>query len=120
MRKFIISTALIFICFLSRAQEFIQTKWLDVGTWNNYSKTLDWEQRKNCDVGFLLQGNTIIANDYAKSTYYTYETINDTPPSFSWKALDEKRRECRILMKFFEDYTYFIVMYDNFCYRYVY
>jgi hypothetical protein len=120
MRKFIITAVLVLTCLFSKAQTTIQSKFLDVGTWNEYTQTWDWEKRKYCDVGFFLQGNTIVANDYAKSSYYTYETINDTPPSFSWKALDEKRKECRIIMKFFEGYSYFIVMYDNFCYRYVY
>lgn len=120
MRKFIITAILVITCLIAEAQQFIQSKYLDVGTWNTYSQTWDWEKRKYCDVGFMLQGNSIVANDYAKSSYYTYETLDGTYPTVSWKALDEKRRECRIIMKFFEDYSYFIVMYDDFCYRYVY
>jgi hypothetical protein len=120
MRKFILTSLLVITSFISQAQDVIQTYLFEVGDWNTRTKKWDWQPAKECNVRFLLQGNAIISNDLAKSTYYTYETVSSDYPKASWKALDEKRRECMVLMSFFETYSYFVVMYDNVCYRYTY
>jgi hypothetical protein len=109
------------IDFISAQQNVeIQTYLSEIGVWNNYRKEWIWQPSRPCNVRFILQGNSIISNDLEGSSYYTYYTIDSEPPELSWKALDEKRRECIIMMNFKEGYTYFIIMYANECIRYVY
>jgi hypothetical protein len=120
MKKIILTLLITATTLFTSAQSTIETYAFEVGNWNTYTKKWDWGQIKPCNVTFILFGNSIVSNDLAKSTYYTYQTITSEYPNASWKALDEKRRECMILMSFFETYSYFIVMYDNVCYRYTY
>ena len=120
MRKTILTMLITATTLFTSAQTTIETYLFEVGNWNTRTKKWDWKPSAECNVRFLLQGNAIISNDLANSTYYTYETVSMEYPNASWKALDEKRRECMIIMSFFETYSYFIVMYDSVCYRYTY
>lgn len=117
MKKSLFSLLLIFFSFEFYCQTYIQSYALDIGHWNNNYRKWDWESTKKCNVLFTLQGDVILSNDKANSTYYTYETINKG----SWKALDEKRRECIISIVYNEpDYCFLIVIYNDICYRYIY
>lgn len=103
-----------------KAQTLIKTSSYEVGYWNDYTNSWDWKERKPCSINFVLQGNLILSDDNAKSTYYIYQIIDNTFPDASWKALDEKKRQCVISIISKSNYTYFTIMYDNLCIRYTY
>lgn len=119
MKKILIAAVVVMLSLIATAQETIKTYALDVGYWDEYSQEWKWEYRKSCNVIFYLQGPTIISNDKAKSTYYTYDhwAVDDTEGY--WAALDEEQRECIVSMKFNKSNNYFVVTYSDICYRYI-
>ena len=120
MKKLILLIAFIIATLVLNAQEIVQSYALDVGSWNSYTDSWDWEIRKKCNVRFILQGDIILANDEAESTYYTYETLHADDEKASWNAYDEERRKCIVSMVYRSDYEkYLIVMYNDVCYRYI-
>ena len=119
MRKFLLTALVVMLTFIGTAQELIKTYALDIGYWNYITENWDWDYRKTCNVTFFLKGDVIISNDVAGSTYYTYETLEANDKIASWLALDEKRRECMISMKFNNSNNYFLVIYSDVCYRYI-
>jgi hypothetical protein len=117
MKKALFTFLIFFYCSEFYSQIYIQSYALDIGHWNNYYREWDWEPTKKCNILFTLQGDIILSNDKANSTYYTYENIDKD----SWKVLDEKRRECIISMIYNEpNYNFLIVIYNDLCYRYIY
>lgn len=117
MKKLLLTIIIIFTSLVSIAQEVLQSYALEVGHWDSYYQEYNWERIKVCDVRFILQGDVIIANDEAESTYYTYETIIATDASASWNAFDEQKRKC-IVSLVNGDESVFIVIYNDICYRY--
>ena len=117
MKKALLTLIVVLISLISMAQEVLQSYALQVGHWNEYSETYSWEPLKTCDVKFLLQGDIIIANDAAESTYYTYETLTATETTASWSAYDEERRKCIVSLVGGVS-SYFIVIYNDVCYKY--
>ncbi len=120
MKKVLLAAVFVVLSFVGTAQEFINTFALEVGYWNSYTEKWMWESRTSCNVSFILQGPSIVSNDKAKSTYYTYETLSYNDTGASWSALDEKQRECMISIQINTYENYFVVMYYDICYRYVY
>jgi hypothetical protein len=110
---FILSIALV-----SRAQESLESNALQIGHWNDSLEKYVYGEVKSCDVKFLLQGDIIIANDVAESIYNTYETIENSENSASWKALDGWGREVIVSLCFIEDGSFFLVLYDDVSYKY--
>jgi hypothetical protein len=117
MKKLLLVLVLSLICLLGSAQTRLNSYALQVGHWNYYSQTYNWDAIKICDVKFFLQGDIIIANDAAESTYYTYEVITQNDYAASWNAFDEQKRKC-IVSLLYDEEVCFIVIYDNICYKY--
>ena len=120
MKKALLTAFVVMLSFFGTAQELLETYALDVGVWSDYLQDWIWEPRKKCKINFLFQGDIIIANDAAESTYYTYETLILTDEEASWSAIDERKRNCIVSMKYNGQINnYFIVMYSDVCYRYI-
>lgn len=117
MKKLLLIIVLLLTCLIGSAQEVLKSYALQVGHWNTYSENYTWEPLKVCDVDFIFQGDVIIANDVAESTYYTYETLTENDISASWNAFDEQRRKCIVSLLFGEEIC-FIVIYNDICYKY--
>jgi len=94
MKKLILSIAFMVMSLVLYAQKTMNSYALQIGHWNSYSETYSWESLKFCDVKFFFQGDIIIANDVAESTYYTYDVIIQDDYSSSWNAFDEQKRKC--------------------------
>ena len=109
---------LILTVFVSKAQDIIDTYGIEIGYWQERDAEWYFDDFTLCEVSFIIQGKMIIANDMSKSTYYLYETLLDERDMTSWTAIDEKDRDCVISMAVKDDYRFFIVMYDDICYRY--
>ncbi len=117
MKKLLLVLCLL-ISIITTAQESIESYALQVGHWNEYLEKFVYDEVKTCNVKFLLQGDVIIANDIAKSIYYTYETIHNDELAATWKALDEQRRNVIVSLYFGKDSSVFTVIYDDVCYKY--
>lgn len=117
MKRIILTLIVILISLVSVAQQILQSYALQVGHWNEYTETYNWEKLKSCDIKFILQGDIILANDEAESTYYTYQTITANESSASWNAYDEERRKCIVSLVGGAE-SYFIVIYNDICYKY--
>lgn len=57
-----------------------------------------WERSKYAIINFLMQGNTVMADDVAESTYTTFDLIVDDGKMTMWDAVDEKSRSCNIII----------------------
>lgn len=117
MKNLLITLIFLFTIEQFKAQERLSSYALQIGHWNEFIQDFNWENVKYCDVGFLIQGDIIIANDEAKSTYYTYNNFDQSELVNSWEAFDEGRRKCIVTMMFGKT-SYFIVTYSDICYRY--
>jgi hypothetical protein len=117
MKKLFLIIVLLLTCLIGSAQNTIQSYALQIGHWNYYSEKYSWEAIRYCDVTFLFQGDIILANDEAHSTYYTYEVLTQNDVASSWNALDEEKRKCIVSLVSGEDVT-FIVIYNDICYKY--
>lgn len=76
-----------------------------------------WEKSKYEIISFLIQGNTIIADDVAESTYKTFELIVNDGKMTMWDALDENNIECNIIINSVSPET-ISVMYSDVIYVY--
>jgi hypothetical protein len=117
MKKILLAFALFLVSTVAIAQEKIESYALQIGFWNAYTEQFDYQPVQPCDVVFFLQGDMIIANDEAKSTYYTYECTLQIEGMSSWNAYDEGRRKCGVSMIFGKT-SFLIVAYSDACYRY--
>lgn len=117
MKKLLLILCLL-ISIITTAQESIESYALQVGHWNEYLEKFVYDEVRSCDVKFLLQGDVIIANDVAKSIYYTYETIHNDELAATWKAFDEERRNVIVSLYFGKELSLFTVIYDDVCYKY--
>ena len=117
MKKLLLVLVLSLICLIGSAQKTMTSYALQIGHWNSYSETYSWESLKFCDVKFFFQGDIIIANDVAESTYYTYDVIIQDDYSSSWNAFDEQKRKCIVSLVNGEEIC-FIVIYNDVCYKY--
>jgi hypothetical protein len=118
MKKLILILVVVLSSFVSKAQDVMDTYAVEIGYWQEKDQDWYFDDFKMCEVSFIIQGKMIIANDMNKSTYYLYNMLLDEKDMTSWNAIDEKDRECVISMALKDDYRYFIVIYDDICYRY--
>jgi hypothetical protein len=118
MKKLILALLFVIVSLTSKAQNIMNTYGIQVGYWNYIAEDWDYKPLEPCVVSFILQGNVIIANDLAASTYYTYELFVETDTRISWRALDEKQLECIVSLVSMNDIRCFVVMYNDIIYRY--
>jgi hypothetical protein len=118
MKKLIMLIVFCLSVLCSIAQEVLNSYSLELGRWDPRLEDWSWETTKPCDVKFILQGDIIIANDIAKSTYITYKQTDSGEHYGVWLAYDEKKRDCTIGMYFSPKINWLIVIYDSICYRY--
>jgi len=119
MKKLILALLFVIVSLTGKAQPSTMNAYaIQVGYWNYIDEDWDYKPLEPCAVSFILQGNVIIANDAAGSTYYTYELFTETATRISWRALDEKQLECIVSLSNVDDIRCFVVMYNDIIYRY--
>lgn len=113
---------LLSFCFLfslsGLTQEIIKSFACEHGTWSDYRKTFLWDDLKKCNITFLIQGNVIVADDYAKSTYTLLNLVIDDGEVLTWEAIDENGTQCMITLAVVNDTRCLIVIYSDNCFRY--
>jgi hypothetical protein len=117
IKNLVLTVIFVSISLFSISQSKLESYALQIGHWNIYTEKYTWETVKYCDVEFLVQGDVIVANDAAESTYYTFNNFEHSQLVNSWDAYDEDRRKCIVTMMFGKT-SYFIVTYSDICYKY--
>jgi hypothetical protein len=131
MKKSILILSFLFVAILSFAQTKISSYKNQIGVWNVYSKTYDWEEPVYSNIDMLLDKNYIKVFDKARSLYtiikyYPKETgyTKDVPvskyESYGWDAIDEENRKMYIMMVKYVNENQMIInmMYDDRIFRY--
>ena len=118
MKKIFLIISFFIVSFISLSQQTISTYAIQIGNWDYYYEEYSWEALKPCDVDFIVQGDVIIANDIAKSTYYLYDNFNINKTFASWNAVDENNIECVVSIVHKDGLTYLMVLYDAICFKY--
>ncbi len=118
MKKIFFIISFFIASFVSFSQQTISTYAIQIGNWNYYYEEYSWESLKPCDIDFLIQGDVIIANDVAKSTYYLYDNFNISKAFASWNAIDENSIECIVSIVHKDGLTYLMITYDAICFKY--
>ena len=112
---------LIFSLFLSLVvqgqRSIIHTDQVTVGHWSDSREDWNWDMPKYVLINFILQNNTILADDVAQSTYKIFDQVVDTERLAMWDALDENNDDCSIIINHDPPET-ISVMYDYIIYVY--
>ena len=117
MKKLLLSLLLLVTLTVQGQRSIVHTNKVTTGHWNNMEEDWIWERSKYTIINFLLQGNTIMADDVAESTYKTFELIVDDGKITMWNALDENNIECNIIINSTPPET-MSVMYSDIIYVY--
>lgn len=119
MRNLIFSFGVVLLAFCAKTQVVFTTYAVEVGDWDDYQQQWIFN-REYTRINFILQGNVIMVQDNAKSTYVCLDVIYDDGQNVSWDAFDEKNRSCVVTMATIDYEKYLIVVYSDVCYRYIY
>ena len=124
MKKLILTVLASFLTLTVMAQTTIHTTAIIVADWNKTTENWDWRSEwKEQNINFLLQGNVVLVNDKANSTYTMLKDPEVRNNYFEWEAIDEGRLKCTFMMSDEADennYQYIMVMYSDKLFKYVY
>ncbi len=117
MKRILLVLCLLFTLVTQAQRTVVHTNKVTTGHWNNMEEDWIWERSKYAIINFLMQGNTVIADDVAESTYTTFDLIVDTKEIVMWDAVDEKSRSCNFIINYTVPET-ISVMYSDVIYVY--
>ena len=117
MKRLLLIICLLFTLVTQAQRTVVHTIKVTTGHWNNMEEDWIWERSKYAIINFLMQGNTVIADDVAESTYTTFDLIVDTKEIVMWDAVDEKSRSCNFIINYTVPET-ISVMYSDVIYVY--
>lgn len=117
MKKLLLILTLLFTLNIFSQRVVIHTDKVSTGHWNTIEENWIWEPVKYTFINFVIQGNTVIVDDVAESTYKLFECTVDKPKFSMWTALDEQNIECNFIMNFTNPNTV-SVMYSDVIYVY--
>jgi len=124
MKKLILTVLASFLTLTLVAQTTIHSTAIRIADWNETTENWDWNgEWKDQNINFLLQGNVILVNDKANSTYTMLDEGKLVDNYFEWKAIDEGRLKCTFMMSVEADennYQYIMVVYSDRLFKYVY
>jgi hypothetical protein len=99
--KRILLVLCLLVTLVTQAQRvLVHTDKVVTGHWNNIEENWIWEKPKYAIINFLMQGNTVIADDVAESTYKLFDMVVDKTEFSMWNAIDEQDRECNFILDF--------------------
>jgi hypothetical protein len=110
----------VIISLSSLSQSTINSFANQVGDWSYYYRDWIWGDFNKANISFVIQRNVIIANDKNKSTYTTLDVLFEDDYSISWNAIDERGRECTVMMSVVNGYNCLLIIYPTMCLRYYY
>lgn len=117
MKKLLLSLLLLVTLTVQAQRTLVHTNKVTTGHWNNMEEDWIWERSKYAIINFLMQGNTVIADDIAESTYTTFDLIVDDGKMTMWDAVDEKSRSCNVIINIATPPT-LSIMYGDIIYVY--
>jgi len=98
MKRILLVLCLLFTLVTQAQRTLVHTNKVTTGHWNNMEEDWIWERSKYAIINFLMQGNTVMADDIAESTYTTFDLIVDDGKITMWDAVDEKSRSCNVII----------------------
>lgn len=100
------------------SQELLISNASQMGKWTG--DEWKWDDWIYSELRFVLEGNTIIVNDEANSSYITYGEPEYTNDVYYWKAFDEQHIPCSFGMTAYEKNNLILIMYNqnNLCFKY--
>jgi hypothetical protein len=97
MKKLILSMSMA-LCLNVNAQK-METFHNSIAHWNTTYKTWDFDEGRDANITFELQGDYLIANDDAHSKYFLYEVKDSEDEDFfEVDAIDERGIYCTIMI----------------------
>lgn len=117
MKRLLLIICLLFTLVTQAQRTLVHTNKVTTGHWNNIEEDWIWERSKYAIINFLMQGNTVMADDIAESTYTTFELVVDDGTISMWEALDENNISCNIIINSTPPET-MSVMYSDVIYVY--
>lgn len=99
MRKLIFTATLMMCSFTMKAQPLlIETFYSVIGRWDRVDGEWLFEEGNYTDITFSINNNVIRADDRANSVYFISSVIDQEEYFLSYNAVDEKGRECVIMI----------------------
>ena len=98
MKRILLILCLLFTLVTQAQRTLVHTNKVTTGHWDEIQEDWIWERSKYAIINFLMQGNTVIADDIAESTYTTFDLIVDDGKITMWDAVDEKSRSCNVII----------------------
>ena len=117
MKRLLLILCLFLSLLVQGQRSIIHTDQVTVGHWSDSREDWDWEKPKYTIINFILQNNTLLADDVAESTYKVFDKIVDTEELAMWDALDETNTSCNIIINYVDPGT-ISVMYEYIIYVY--
>jgi len=117
MKRLLLILCLFLSLVVHGQRSIIHTDQVTVGHWSDSREDWEWEKPKYTVINFILQNNTLLADDIAESTYKVFDKIVDTEELAMWDALDETNTSCNIIINYVVPGT-ISVMYDYIIYVY--
>lgn len=129
MKKISTLAIALLIAITSFSQQFEKVYQLQVGKYNQYSKTWDWQKAESVDLRFNMEGNFVRINDEYGTRIWTYEDLGETGgydtdgdryKKHTWKAYDEKNRRCNFVMLWYTTIrlVVYTISYSDIAFRY--
>ena len=97
MKKLLLTMAFA-LCLLTINAQKLYTFHNVTGYWNKTYQKWDYGDGRDAKITFELVGDYLTATDNALSKYYLTEIIEEEDGFFSSRAIDERGRDCTIMI----------------------
>jgi hypothetical protein len=98
MKRILLSLLLLITLTVQAQRTLVHTNKVTTGHWDEVAEDWLWGKEKYTVINFLMQGNTIIADDVAESTYTTLDLVVDEDNISMWNAIDENSVNCSFII----------------------
>ena len=98
MKRILLILCLLVTLVTQAQRTLVHTNKVTVGHWDGIQEDWIWEKPKYTLINFLMQGNTVIADDVAESTYTTLDLVVDEGNITMWNAIDENNINCSFII----------------------
>jgi hypothetical protein len=117
MKRILLILCLLFTLVTQAQRTVAYTDKISIGHWNNMEEDWIWELPVYSELAFTIQGNSVMVNDRAESTYKLLDLVAEETNFSMWTALDETNKACRFVINVVPPET-ISVMYDDVIYVY--
>jgi hypothetical protein len=98
--KYLLSLLLLFSVYFINAQTILHAYAVTIARWDDVTEDYTWGEPIPIDLKFTIQGEVIMVNDVAESTYICIEKVYDSEEMVMYTAIDEDHEDCRIILQY--------------------